>query len=80
MVAQKKTGRAIVAASYANTLGIPALFDRSCFKDLLALPDDSGAKPLIAARRDDVSSIAFEEGAVDVDTPEDFERLKQNRA
>ena len=69
------TGKAIVASSYANTLGIPALFDRSCFEALLALPDDSGAKALIESRHDDVASIEFEKGAIDIDTPADFERL-----
>jgi molybdenum cofactor cytidylyltransferase len=73
---QDKTRKAMVASSYANTLGVPALFDRSCFKELLALPDNSGAKSLIAARPDDVSSISFEDGAIDIDTPADFERLR----
>jgi molybdenum cofactor cytidylyltransferase len=70
-----KTAKPIVASSYANTLGVPALFDRSCFEDLLALPDGSGAKALIAARGDDIAAIAFEQGAIDVDTPADFQRL-----
>lgn len=72
---QKKSGKAIVASHYANTLGVPALFDRSCFTALLALPDDSGAKALIESRSDDVASIEFEAGAIDIDTPADFERL-----
>lgn len=77
LVAEHSTrGKAIVASSYANTLGIPALFDRSCFEALLALPDDSGAKALIESRGDDVASIEFEKGAIDIDTPADFERLK----
>jgi molybdenum cofactor cytidylyltransferase len=73
---QAKTGKPMVASRYANTLGVPALFDRSCFEALVALPDDSGAKSLITERPDDVASIAFEEGAVDIDTPEDFDRLR----
>lgn len=72
---QATTGKAIVASSYANTLGIPALFDRSCFAALLALPDDSGAKALIESRPDDVAQIEFEKGAIDIDTPADFKRL-----
>jgi|SRR5688572_16082689 len=72
---QAATAKAIVASSYADTLGIPALFDRSCFEALLALPDDSGAKALIEARPGDVASIEFEKGAIDIDTPADFERL-----
>ena len=75
MAEQERSGKAIVSSSYANTLGIPALFDRSCFDALLALPDDSGAKALIESRPDDVASIEFEQGAVDIDTPADFERL-----
>ena len=75
IVEQKKSGKAIVASSYAGTLGIPALFDRSCFEALLALPDDSGAKALIESRPNDVASIEFEKGAIDIDTPADFERL-----
>lgn len=72
----ERSRKPIVASRYANTLGIPALFDRSCFEALRALPDDSGAKSLIAARPNDVASIAFEDGAVDIDTSEDFERLR----
>ena len=79
MAERERTRKAIVASSYADTLGVPALFDRSCFDALLTLPDRSGAKSLIEARRDEAASIAFEEGAVDIDTPEDFERLKENR-
>ena len=76
LIAEHATsGKSIVASSYANTLGIPALFDRSCFEALLALPDDSGAKALIESRRDDVAQIEFEQGAIDIDTPADFERL-----
>ena len=76
IAAQEKTRKPIVASSYADTLGVPALFDRSCFRRLLALPDDSGAKSLIAARPDDVATVLFEEGAIDIDTPEDFQRLR----
>lgn len=72
---QGATSKAIVASSYANTLGIPALFDRSCFEALLTLPDEAGAKTLIESRREDVAQIEFEQGAIDIDTPADFARL-----
>jgi CTP:molybdopterin cytidylyltransferase MocA len=73
---QDKTGKPMVASSYANTLGVPALFDRSRFKALLSLSDDSGAKSLIAARPNDVAAVGFEQGALDIDTPEDLEQLR----
>ena len=72
---RERSGKPVVASSYADTLGVPALFDRSCFGALLALPDDSGAKSLIEARPDDVASVAFEGGAIDIDTSEDFRQL-----
>ncbi|HEY2138982.1 MAG TPA: NTP transferase domain-containing protein, partial [Chthoniobacterales bacterium] len=74
----EKTAKPIIASSYAETLGVPALFDSSCFKDLLTLRGDSGAKSLIENRPNDVASIAFEGGAFDIDTPSDFQRLSAN--
>ena len=75
IAAWDESGRPMAASRYANTLGVPALFDRSCFDGLLALPDDSGAKNLIAARPDDVVAIPFDAGAIDIDTPEDLHRI-----
>jgi len=75
---QAASGKPIVASAYADTLGIPALFDRSCFESLLALPDDSGAKALIESSLHDVAQVEFKEGAIDVDTPADFERIVAN--
>ena len=43
---------------------------------LLKLPDDSGAKRLIEVHRTDTSSIEFEPGAVDIDTPQDLDHLE----
>jgi molybdenum cofactor cytidylyltransferase len=77
LIAQAENPRKpIVACSYADTLGIPALFNRACFESLLALPDDSGAKTLIESRSADVAKIEFEKGALDIDTPADFERIR----
>jgi molybdenum cofactor cytidylyltransferase len=73
--ASRETGKPIVASSYADTFGVPALFDRSCFDALRALPDGSGAKALILSRREDVAGVVFDRGAIDVDTPEDLGRL-----
>jgi molybdenum cofactor cytidylyltransferase len=73
---QDRSRKSIAASTYANTLGVPALFDRSCFEALIALPDDSGAKSLIAERPDDIASVAFEDGAIDIDTPADWERFR----
>ena len=72
-----KTEKPIVASAYAGTLGIPALFDRSCFPDLLRLKGDSGAKRIILARQHDVASFDFPAGDIDIDTAADYEKLDQ---
>ena len=74
--ARKISGKPIVASSYASTLGIPALFDRSCFEALLMLHDETGAKPLIQADLERVARVEFEEGAIDIDTRADLDRLQ----
>ena len=71
------SGKPIVASAYATTLGIPALFDRSCFPDLLRLKGDSGAKGIILARPQDVASFDFPAGEIDIDTAADYEKLDQ---
>jgi molybdenum cofactor cytidylyltransferase len=62
----------IAASGYAGTVGVPALFGRKYFAVLSSLPDKSGAKSLIEARRSDVAVVSFPEGAIDIDTPADY--------
>lgn len=69
----RESRKAIVASSYAGTLGIPALFDRDCFDELFALSDSKGAKSLIEADPGRVAVFGFPGGALDLDTPEDLE-------
>ena len=77
MQLRQTTGKPIIASAYAETLGIPALFDRSCFPDLLRLKGDSGAKAIILARPDDVASFDFPAGEIDIDTAADYAKLDQ---
>ena len=69
------TRKPIVAASYAGTLGVPALFDRSRLPDLLGLDDSAGAKSIILSNRDQVAEFPFPEGEIDIDTAEDCARF-----
>ncbi|WP_395739201.1 NTP transferase domain-containing protein [Prosthecobacter sp.] len=67
----QQTGQPVVASAYAQTLGIPALFDSSCFPELINLPDDRGAKSVIHTAPARVASIQFPAGAIDLDSPDD---------
>ena len=72
---REKTKKAIVASSYSQTLGVPALFDRSCFQELLALDDETGAKTIILSNRERVAELLFPEGKIDIDTVADYQKL-----
>lgn len=69
------TGKLIVACEYEEILGVPALFDRSLFPELLKLKGDQGAKGIITRYADAAVQIPFPEGAIDIDTPFDYEAL-----
>ncbi|MBO0695149.1 MAG: nucleotidyltransferase family protein [Verrucomicrobia bacterium] len=71
------TRKEIVACSYADTLGVPALFGCSFFKELLSLGDEAGAKSIILQNPERVAQLAFPEGAIDIDNQEDWEKLNR---
>jgi molybdenum cofactor cytidylyltransferase len=62
----------IIASRYSGMPGVPALFDKSYFKKLAALPDDQGAKKIILQNPADVYEVDFPGGEVDLDTMEDY--------
>jgi molybdenum cofactor cytidylyltransferase len=77
--ANHKTGH-IIASTYNGTVGIPALFPYSYFNDLLNLNDDEGAKKVIQKNFIDVVMVDFPEGAVDLDTPDEYKQfLRKNQ-
>ena len=63
------------ACAYGDSLGIPAVLPRRLFRDLLDLRGDRGAKAILL--REDTASLCFPEGALDLDTPEDLDRLER---
>ena len=71
----RTTGRLIVASEYASTLGVPALFHRSLFTELTTLGGDVGARRVIKQHTLEAFGIPFPEGAIDLDTPKDYEQL-----
>jgi molybdenum cofactor cytidylyltransferase len=73
---KKETGMPIVASSYGDNIGIPALFHKSFFPALLELKGDKGARKLISDNPEKVATIPFPEGITDIDTVSDYELLK----
>ncbi|MCR4031932.1 MULTISPECIES: NTP transferase domain-containing protein [Flavobacterium] len=70
-----KTGKGIVASAYSETLGTPVLFQKKYFQELLDLNGQEGAKKLIKKYTEDVVSVSFEKGNIDIDTEEDYKTL-----
>jgi molybdenum cofactor cytidylyltransferase len=65
----------IVAAHYAGTAGVPAIFPREDFATLGALRGDAGARVLLKRGGDRVVRVALPSAAIDIDTPEDLQNL-----
>ncbi len=65
----------IAASFYSGTSGVPAIFHKELFAEILLMPDATGAKKIISDHPELTHTIALPEGAFDVDTPEDYSRL-----
>lgn len=70
----------IVASTYQDTLGTPVLFDKSYFPELMQLQGQEGAKKIVMKHRQDVLTIPFPLGEVDIDTAADYNSLLQKGA
>lgn len=64
-----------VACSYDGVLGVPALFGSAMFPELLNISGDKGARALLKKYKGQFKLIPFAEGALDIDTPEDYKSL-----
>jgi molybdenum cofactor cytidylyltransferase len=72
----EKAEAGLVAAEYNGTIGVPALFGREFFEELKSLEGAEGAKKILLKHADRVVRIPCPEAALDVDTPEDLERVR----
>lgn len=69
---------AIVASVYGGVPGVPAIFPKSAFAQLMELSGDAGARKLL--QDEAVIGVAFDHGVIDVDTEEDLLRMQQDPA
>ena len=68
------TNQPVVASAYAGTQGVPALFGREVFPQLLALRGAAGARELLQQYKH-LPTVDFPGGATDVDTEEQYAAL-----
>jgi CTP:molybdopterin cytidylyltransferase MocA len=69
----------IAASLYAGGVGVPAIFPRWCFAELLALRGDRGARSLLMRHADRLTRVPMSNAAIDLDTPEQLEALRRFR-
>ena len=66
------------ASAYEHTLGVPAIFRKALFPELLKLHGQKGAKPVIEKYKDQLIPAPFPQGRIDLDTPEDWREFLRN--
>ncbi len=72
---------AIIATSMKDRIGVPAIFARHYFKELLLLKEDYGARQIIKKHESHIINIDGKDKTDDIDTKEQYkallERVKQ---
>lgn len=74
----EKQNQSIIASTYKKTRGVPALFDEFYFDALMQLEDTAGAKKIIQQYSNNVIDLPFPQGAIDLDTIEDYNTFNDN--
>jgi molybdenum cofactor cytidylyltransferase len=64
-----KTGNAITASFYGGKAGVPAVFGRPLFGELLDLQGDRGARRVLEGHAKEVETVAWPNGEIDIDMP-----------
>ena len=71
-----ETGKSIAASEYLNITGVPAIFSREIFDELLNLQGDAGARFVIKKFAASTAKVSVPEAAIDIDSPEDVLKLR----
>ncbi|MBF8268959.1 MAG: NTP transf 3 protein [Gammaproteobacteria bacterium] len=71
----KRDHTKIIASSYANTVGVPAIFPAQHFPAIQQLRGDTGAKAIIESNLEQVIRVSIPEAEIDIDTQEDLIKI-----
>ena len=74
LTAQAVDGRS-ACAGFSETVGPPAGFSRACYRDLLTLNAENGAKKLLTDPAKQVTIVPMKSAGWDIDSKDDLERL-----
>jgi molybdenum cofactor cytidylyltransferase len=77
--AEQHPNKSIVAAAYSKTIGVPVLFKRARFEDILNLKPHEAPKIILQNYKEEVVSVPFELGSVDLDTKQSYFDFVQSK-
>lgn len=72
---QRESKKEIIGSEYNDTVGVPVLFHKTFFSQLLKLKGEEGAKRILFNNKTSLATVSFPLGNVDIDTIEDYEKL-----
>ncbi|WP_259069421.1 nucleotidyltransferase family protein [Mucilaginibacter sp. X4EP1] len=75
MLILSKTKSGIAASAYDDMIGMPTLFDKIYFDELLNLNGNGGAENLLTKYGDILTILPYDQGGIDIDTMEDFDYI-----
>lgn len=75
LIKQQETAKGIIASFYNGIKGTPVLLSSAYFTQLYNLTGDKGARVILQQFPNDVETVEFEKGELDIDTVEDYERF-----
>ncbi len=71
---QIQTKKGIIAAYYAGISGTPVLFTSNHFSNLEKLMGDKGARSILQQYPEDLMTVDFPLGEIDIDTEDDYKK------
>jgi molybdenum cofactor cytidylyltransferase len=75
LVSEYKSSESVIVASfYQGMAGVPVLFHRTLFSELLSMPDEAGAKKILQQHRELIQMVPFPGGEIDIDTEDDLKK------
>ena len=74
----RRDPNSLACAQYAGGIGVPAIFPRWCFRELIELRGDRGAQRLLQRHVDRLVRLPMPSAEIDIDRPEDLLALEAN--
>ena len=75
--AHRQAPKRIIVSDLGDAQGPPCLFPRHYFQELAQLRGPQGARTVLKEHKADISSVVMPEATMDIDTPDDYARLRR---